>query len=343
MLTRLHIQNFQVLRDVDVPLKPLTVLVGANDSGKTTFLGAIKGFANPRDLSSEGAWRGQHELRISIEGDFLSDTGILKGQVWRRSNEPQSSEGQWGIIQPELGPLVSIQLPPSGPSISGQTVSDVEGGPPLSGAGNGVAALLDHLQRRDRSRFDRFVAAARTHIPGLADIALTATAPDSRRVDLHIEGGFELDADRVSAGVRTMLFFLALAYHPRPPRLLLIEEPENGLHPRRLGDVVGLLRSLTVGDERRQPAQIVLSTHSPYLLDHIDPEKDQVLVFRRGPEGEALVEPADTERLRLFLDELMLGEVWFNRGEEGLIHPPDQPSLASSDLHCAQAASLCRR
>ena len=32
-----------------------------------------------------------------------------------------------------------------------------------------------------------------------------------------------------------------------------------------------------------------------------------------------MAEPADTERLKVFLDEFMLGEVWYNQGEEGLV------------------------
>ena len=88
---------------------------------------------------------------------------------------------------------------------------------------------------------------------------------------------------------------------------------------RRLAEIVRLLRDLTTGVNGKQPAQVILSTHSPYLLDSIDLEKDQVLIFRRQEDGSRTAEPVDAERLKAFLDEFMLGEVWYNEGEEGLI------------------------
>ncbi|HOW19817.1 MAG TPA: ATP-binding protein, partial [Phycisphaerae bacterium] len=172
---------------------------------------------------------------------------------------------------------------------------------------------------RDRKRFFEFVDAMRKAVPGLEEIEISTPDPAERSVDLVIENGLRVPADRVSAGVRLLLFFMALAYHPSPPKLILIEEPENGIHPRRLADVMRLLRELTQGVHAGHKAQVVLTTHSPYLLDQVDLEQDQVLVFRRNDDGSRTAEPADAARLRTFLDEFMLGEVWFNQGEEGLV------------------------
>ena len=104
-----------------------------------------------------------------------------------------------------------------------------------------------------------------------------------------------------------------------PPRLILIEEPETGVHPKRLADIVALLRKITQGLHGTHPAQVILTTHSPYLLDSIDPNVDQVLVFRRESDGSRSVKPVDVEGLKEFLDDFMLGEVWFNVGEDGLV------------------------
>ena len=128
-----------------------------------------------------------------------------------------------------------------------------------------------------------------------------------------------MPADRASAGVRLLLFFVALAYHPSPPKLILLEEPETGVHPTRLSEIMGLLRDITKGKHGGHASQIILTTHSPYLLDSANLEADQILVFRREEDGSRTATPADAERLRTFLDEFLLGEVWFNQGEEGLI------------------------
>jgi predicted ATP-dependent endonuclease of OLD family len=91
------------------------------------------------------------------------------------------------------------------------------------------------------------------------------------------------------------------------------------VHPQRLGDVIRLLREITQGKHGNHAAQVILTTHSPYLLDAIDLERDQVLVFKRCDDGSRTAEPVDRERLDKFLDEFKLGEVWFNEGEEGLV------------------------
>ena len=180
-------------------------------------------------------------------------------------------------------------------------------------------ALLDYLLRRDRTRFFSLVNTLRSLVPGLEEIEIATPDPNSRRLDLVIEDGLRIPAGNSSAGVRLLIFFVALAYHPTPPRLILIEEPENGVHPKRLKDVIGLLREITRGQHGGHAAQVVLTTHSPHLLDYVDLEQDQVLVFRRNDDGSRTAEPADAERLKNFLDEFMLGEVWYNEGEAGLV------------------------
>ena len=196
---------------------------------------------------------------------------------------------------------------------------DEAGARQLGQDGSGVPSLMDYLLRRDRERFFGAVATMRHLIEGLQDVQLATPEPSSRRLYLVLEDGFRLRADLASGGVRLMIFFIALTFHPDPPKLILLEEPEMGVHPRRLGEIVSLLREITNGTHGGHPAQIILTTHSPYLLDHINLDEDQVLVFRRNEDGSRCAEPVDAERLSLFLDEFMLGEVWYNQGEEGLI------------------------
>jgi predicted ATPase len=161
----------------------------------------------------------------------------------------------------------------------------------------------------------------RALINGLQEVEIATPEPSSRRIDLVIETGFRLPADRTSVGLRLVLFFVALAFHPSPPRTILLEEPENGVHPRRLADVMRLLREITQGKHGSHAAQVILTTHSPHLLDYADLEQDQVLVFRRNEDGSRTAEPVDEDRLKTFLDEFMLGEVWYNQGEAGLVKP----------------------
>ena len=143
-------------------------------------------------------------------------------------------------------------------------------------------------------------------------------ALETRDVD-----GFELSTDRASAGVRALILYLTLAYRPDAPDVVLIEEPENGLHPKRLGEVMKLLRLLTEPKADGRRTQVILTTHSPYLLDHVSLETDQVLVFRRHGDGTRSAAPVDAAGLKTYLDDFLLGEIWDTVGERGLIAPAE--------------------
>lgn len=200
-----------------------------------------------------------------------------------------------------------------------QGQADSGDAPMLESEGNNVAAFLDYVLRHDRKRFDEIETALAKLIPGFERLAIPTPDPNTRRIDLIVDQGFKMEGQGASAGLRLLLFFVAMAYHPKPPKIILLEEPESGVHPKRLADVIRLLREITKGLHGKNAAQVVLSTHSPYLLDLIDPSTDQVLVFRRNDDGSRSAEPVDAERLKGFLDEFMLGEIWYNQGEDGLV------------------------
>lgn len=307
MLERLTIENFRSLRRVVVPLRPLTVLVGPNDSGKSTFLAALNRLTTPGGFPIEDHWRRQKIDRPLLTA--LTPIGEFE------SRHISGDE----IARHSIRPLALFQLPSRGASMQSPGTSDAAGPPQLSPDGANLPALLDYLLRLDRDRFDSLVVAMRGLVSGLENIGIRTPDERTRRIELVIDGGLKIDGESASAGLRFLLFFVGLAFHPTPPKTILIEEPETGIHPKRLADVMNLLREITQGKHGGNAAQIILTTHSPYLLDLVNLDTDQVLVFKRNDDGSRTAEPVDAERLKTFLDEFLLGEVWFNQGEDGLV------------------------
>jgi predicted ATPase len=318
MLTQIQIRNYRALRDVEVPLHPLTVLIGQNDSGKSSFLNAISMIAPTAGsfdpVSGRSRSFGDHDR---YRHDKNADIEIL-GIVDRSETIRNGTSGNQ-LFSEKIQPAVSYLLRVAGVPMESEGYDDQAGARQLDPDGSGVPGLLDYLLRRDRRRFTEYVEVVKRHVPGLQDLEIATPHPAKRRLDLILEQGFRIPAAEASSGVRLMLFFIALTYHPSPPKLILLEEPENGVHPKRLADVVKLLKEITRGEHGGQPAQVILTTHSPYLLDSIKIPEDQVLVFRRLNGGSRIAQQVDAERLKLFLDEFMLGEVWYNQGEEGLV------------------------
>jgi len=312
VLRSVRIEEFRCLQRVEVPLRPLTVLIGPNDSGKSAFLWALRWFVESFDLRPEDHWRCQTSHVAMVRADTADASGGF--------NSKGSVINQGEPIRKSLKPLGFYHLPSQGvPMRSGGIIDKPGEPPPLGQDGSKVPAFLDYLLRRDRDRFFEILAALRELVRGIEDLRISTPEPAMRRVELVIENGLEIPGDDASTGVRLMLFFIALAYHPSPPKLILIEEPENGVHPKRLVEVVRLLREISQGKHGSHAAQVILTTHSPYLMDQINPGQDQVLVFRRNEDGSRTAEPVDEARLKTFMDEFMLGEVWFNQGEEGLV------------------------
>lgn len=309
MLNKVTIKNFRCFEEIQVELKPLTVLIGANNTGKSSFLDAIRKLEgtclNARDNFRLGS------KNAEVHGSF--EHGREFNAIVREPISP--------IQDPKAPRIEFFRLPSNGANCSSSGFSESSQSIPLNEDGKNLASVLDYMLRKDRKRFLAAVDALTKLIPGFEDLLIDTPDPNSRHLRLKLDNGLELPGESLSSGVRHLLFFTTLAYHPRAPEIILIEEPEAGVHPRRLKEIVELLRSITRGEHCNQPAQVILTTHSPYLLDHVNLDTDQVLTFRReeGVDGRRIVEPVDRDRLAMFLDEFLLGEVWLNQTEEGLV------------------------
>lgn len=82
-------------------------------------------------------------------------------------------------------------------------------------------------------------------------------------------------AEHLSDGILYFLALLCVVNQPYPPPILLLEEPEKGIHPRRIREVMDLLFALA--DERK--IQIILTTHSTFVVDEFTDSPERVTVF----------------------------------------------------------------
>ncbi|PYT10092.1 MAG: ATPase, partial [Acidobacteria bacterium] len=95
------------------------------------------------------------------------------------------------------------------------------------------------------------------------------------------EGHFQIPATELSQGTLLALAILTLTYIPNPPSIVCLEEPDRGIHPRLLRDVRDALYRLSYPEnygERRDPVQVIATTHSPYLLDLFKDHPEEVVI-----------------------------------------------------------------
>lgn len=104
-------------------------------------------------------------------------------------------------------------------------------------------------------------------------------------------------------------FLLKTGTTSKPPPLISLEEPEIGLHP----DVLPKIADLLVEASTR--TQLIVTTHSDILVDALSDQAESVVVCDWSPGGTTM-RRLDRDRLRGWLDEYRLGELW-RKGELG--------------------------
>ncbi|KYG06324.1 hypothetical protein BE21_35490 [Sorangium cellulosum] len=105
-------------------------------------------------------------------------------------------------------------------------------------------------------------------LPGLNSILITQVGPDKQGMALSFKGHRgHITARDLSDGTMLTLGLLAIFHGPRRPGLLCVEEPETGLHPRRLRWLFDRMIGLAYPAEGQRRTQVLLTTHSPDLVD----------------------------------------------------------------------------
>ena len=85
------------------------------------------------------------------------------------------------------------------------------------------------------------------------------------------------------------------------PSVILVDEPELGLHPFAITMFASILKQAAV------ETQVIVATQSPQLLDHFEPE--DVLVINQV-DGRSKFERLDSELLNSWLEDYSLGQLW---------------------------------
>jgi predicted ATPase len=206
--------------------------------------------------------------------------------------------------------------------------TDPDQPPVLSSDGHGLPLLLDYILGTDREAFEQiehdlailapYVKAIRIK-PHRFGNGTPGAARVGKSLSFELRSGGELAASLASQGVMLFLAYLTLAHAANTPAIMLIEEPENGVHPRQLQRIAEYLKRLTDPARGASAVQLIVATHSPYFLDFVEP--GSVRVFGRKPNGETVVAPLlDLPGVKKRLASgFSLGEMWFNVGEDKLL------------------------
>ncbi len=216
--------------------------------------------------------------------------------------EPSSSEEPTSMIEANGSGLASVLA-----EMAATRPDELEG---IQDAVRGVVPAFRRL-RLERAKVQR-TETEKITVDNKAYTRVAEREVWGYRLIVDMEGAEGIPAHAVSEGTLLTIGLLSVLMNPERPRLLLLENLERGLHPQALGDLVAQLRAIL---ERYPELQIIGTSHSPYLLDHLDTK--EVRCSTVGPDGYAefamLSDHPDFDRWK---DAMRPGEFWSTVGHQ---------------------------
>jgi hypothetical protein len=170
--------------------------------------------------------------------------------------------------------------------------------------GSNLPWVIEELRRQDIGKYHEWIAHLQTALPNLKSIRTVEREDDRHRyLMITYAGGLEIPSWVASDGTLRLLALTIVAYLPSLiGGVYLIEEPENGIHPRAVETMFQSLSSV-------YDAQILLATHSPVILSVA--QTNQVLCFGRDSEGATDIVVGDHHpALRDWKGEINLGTLF---------------------------------
>lgn len=325
MLDHITIQGFKSIRSIErLELRPINIVIGANGSGKSNFLGAFELLRAIRTRSLENfvlaAGGAEHllhfgsnttqqiRLALAFAGRSVLDFALLPTE---QDSLFLAGQSDWAWID-SLAPsvdysrLLVYHCPDASPA---RKMVQIDDNRFLRKDGSNLAAFLYLLRERHPSEYALICKTIQLTAPFFGGFRLEPLLlkPDSVKIEWTHRGRPDdyFDGSALSDGTLRFIILATLFLQPKElkPSVILVDEPELGLHPHAITLLAALIRQASVS------TQVIVSTQSPHLLDQFAPE--DVIVANRVL-GATELARLDPIALKRWLKRYSLGELWDN-------------------------------
>ncbi|MCC6995231.1 MAG: ATP-binding protein [Deltaproteobacteria bacterium] len=320
MITRFQIEDYGCIRKVDFALTPLHAFIGPNDSGKSTILRAMHQLV--QTASGLMPVRG-NTLAATFAGNVYS-TGTKPGttrtterleEAGGRSTPADPPPGEASqvrkhhvrLFQQEFRGASIVRFDPDRMRAPSPLLTEGQSTRLLNERGAGLAGVLLAILGRGNDDFTDLTRAVCTLFPMVKRIRVPVVSSDQVALEVQLTDGTIVPAAQMSEGLLYYIGFAALRFFA-PVSLLLVEEPENGLHPSRIAEVMKVLRTIST----EVGTQVVLATHSPLVVNELQPDEVSLVTRRSLEEGTRVTPIRDTPNFAKRHSVYSLGELWLS-------------------------------
>ncbi len=350
----ISVKGFKSIASIEkLKLGAINVVIGANGSGKSNFIGvfsflhALKaghleeytvraGGANrvlhfgskvSKSLSVHVAFEGErNQYSVSLFPTTSDELASINETVyfWDKISHPRPYTQTLGRLGKEAG--ISSERctdiaayvrehfdrwrlyhfhDTSSTSPMKQT-ADLNDNAYLRPDGSNLPAFLYFLKEKHAESYELIRKSVKRVAPFFEDFQLAPQQLNPNKIRLewrHVGTEDYFDASSLSDGTIRFIALATLFLQPVSlrPSVILVDEPELGLHPYAVTMLAALVKQSAV------QTQVILSTQSPLLLDNFDPA--DVLVADRVDGGTQL-RRLDVDKLESWLEDYSLGQLW---------------------------------
>ena len=338
-LERIKVRGFKSIRKLDLRLRPINVLIGANGSGKSNFLEVFP-LAHAVRLGREerySAMRGGADRALHFGSKHTSEIRIeleLSGAVWYSATLIPSDNDRLFTVEESLsddeGAEIDLLFPadderevesdldrivakwrayqfhdtsPLSPMRRAALVRDRRR---LRSDGANLASFLYRLKKRQRISYRRILHTVRMAVPFLSDFVLEPDEDDEDSIRLewlHTESDGFFDAASMSDGTLRFIALTTLFCQPVElrPKVIVVDEPELGLHPAAICLLAEMIQTAA------HDSIVIVATQSPTLVDYFEPDDVVVVDLVGGATDFTRLERAELDE---WLLDFSLGQLW---------------------------------
>lgn len=301
MISSIKIQRFKNINEIEIPLGGITVLIGSNNSGKSTIQQGIQFAVSVAQTTKyqDARWTNDDRCPTSISSDdliytplrdveALAPNGRLKVDLVDAIKITFNDENNNSHVTIRKGKNKNISTAITGKAL-GEQLQNIENpysiivpglaGIPASeeykppsvvrkaaakGDANSVFRNVLLLLSKNQINWNSFIEKFNTIFP---DYSIKVSFNELYDEQIHvnvIRDEVNLPIDACGTGILQSIQILAY-YYLYKPKLLILDEPDSHLHPNNQRLLAKLLRKLN----EETTCQIIIATHSRHLLEEL--------------------------------------------------------------------------